>query len=116
MVAEGRAPFARLITGGKIEQAYGDSLRFKFLSQWRQEAPVWADGGWRVIRLRMPTKKTKGKWVVYERRLVGPKYEGEIVYVSKFFATRGQAEKERKKLQGTPEYEKRSLGVGFVRG
>lgn len=63
----------------------------------------------------MPTKKSKGRWVVYERRLVGPKYEGEIVYVSPLFTTRAKAEKAREKLKGTPEHEKTSLGVGFVR-
>lgn len=64
----------------------------------------------------MPIKKSKGRWVVYTRRLVGPSYAAEIVYVSKFFPTRLQAEKAREKMKALPEHEKASLGVGFVRG
>jgi hypothetical protein len=74
-----------------------------------------AGGSGRAISLLMPTKGSKGKWVVYERRLVGPNYAAEIVYVSRFFPTRLQAEKAREKLKGQPEHEKASLGVGFVR-
>lgn len=63
----------------------------------------------------MAMRKNKGKWVVYERRLVAPTYAAEIVYVSRFFPTRLQAEKAREKMKGQPEHEKASLGVGFVR-
>jgi hypothetical protein len=49
----------------------------------------------------------KGRWVVYERR------NGEFIFLSRPFATRGQAEKERDKLKATFTY-KVSLGVGAV--
>jgi hypothetical protein len=62
----------------------------------------------------MPTRK-KGRWVVYERRLIGPKYAAEIIYVTPFFTTRAKAEKAREKLKGLPQHHKASLGVGFVK-
>src|SRR5215467_10137988 len=44
--------------------------------------------------------KTRGRWVVYERR------EGKFVFLSKLFATRKQAERERLKLKARPEYKR----------
>lgn len=60
----------------------------------------------------MSLKRIKGRWVVYERRRDGP--EG-FVYLSKFFLSRKDAEKERDRMSGLPQYERSSLGVGFVR-
>jgi hypothetical protein len=56
----------------------------------------------------MAAKRTKGRWVVYERR------NGEFVFLSRLFATRAQAEKEREKLMATFTYKKVSFGVGLV--
>ena len=55
----------------------------------------------------MSAKRTTGRWVVYERR------DGEFIFLSRLFATRAQAEKERDKLKGTFTY-KVSLGVGAI--
>jgi hypothetical protein len=56
----------------------------------------------------MSAKRMKGRWVVYERR------NGEFIFLSRLFTTRGQAEKERDKLKATLTYKRVSLGVGFV--
>jgi len=61
------------------------------------------------------TSGGKGRWVVYQRRLSGPDYAPEIIYLSKFYSTKGEAEKAREKMSGLPEHERASLGVGFVR-
>ena len=53
--------------------------------------------------------KLKGHWVVYEKRGV------EYVHVSKRFATKAEAEKERERLHQNPEMKRKALGVGFVR-
>ena len=55
----------------------------------------------------MSTKGTKG-WVVYEQR------EGEFIPRSKLFTTKGQAEKERDKLEAALNSRRVSLGVGVV--
>ena len=60
-----------------------------------------------AITLPMSAKRTTGRWVVYERR------DGEFIFLSRLFATRAQAEKERDKLETTFTY-KVSLGVGAV--
>jgi hypothetical protein len=52
--------------------------------------------------------KTTG-WVVYEHR------EGEFIFLSKPFNTRKQAEKVRTRLNANPDFERASIGVGFVR-
>jgi len=52
---------------------------------------------------------TTGKWVVYKQA------EGEFIFLSKPFKTRERAERERTKLSAQPEYERASVGVGFVR-
>jgi len=49
----------------------------------------------------------KGRWVVYERR------NGEFIFLSRFFTTRAQAEKESDKLEAAFTY-KVSLGVGAI--
>jgi uncharacterized protein YegP (UPF0339 family) len=54
------------------------------------------------------SKRTKGRWVVYERR------NGEFIFLSRLFTTRAQAEKEREKLKAPFTYKRVSLGVGFV--
>jgi hypothetical protein len=54
-------------------------------------------------RIPMRTKR----WVVYERR------DKEFVFLSRLFATRAEADKERQKLTGT-FYRKGSLGVAVV--
>ena len=51
--------------------------------------------------------KFKSGWVVCERQ------NGAFVQLSKPFKTKGQAEKERKKLH--EKYPKAAIGVGFVR-
>ena len=61
-----------------------------------------------AITLPMSAKRTKGRWVVYERR------EGEFNFLSRPFTTRAQAEKERDKLMATFTYKAVSLGVGVV--
>jgi hypothetical protein len=53
--------------------------------------------------------KTKGRWVVYEKRGV------EFVHVSKRFKTKQEAEKERERLQQGLKSRRKMLGVGFVR-
>jgi hypothetical protein len=63
----------------------------------------------------MSAKRIKGRWVVYERRRIAPDYD-EFFYLSRFFPSRRQAEKERDRMSGLFQYEKSSLGVGFVRG
>jgi hypothetical protein len=62
-----------------------------------------------AITLAMSAKRTKGRWVVYERR------KGELILLSPL-TTRAQAEKERKKLTATFTYKKVSVGVGLVSG
>ena len=64
-------------------------------------------GGY-AITLAMSVKRTKGRWVVYERR------NGEFIFLSRLFATRAQAEKERDKLKASFKSKRVSLGVGFV--
>jgi hypothetical protein len=54
------------------------------------------------------SNRTKGRWVVYERR------NEEFIFLSRFFTTRAQAEKEREKLKASFTYKRVSLGVGFV--
>jgi hypothetical protein len=54
------------------------------------------------------SKRTKGRWVVYEHR------NGEFIFVSRPFTTRPQAEKERDKLKAEFRYKRVSLGVGVV--
>jgi hypothetical protein len=54
------------------------------------------------------SKRTKGRWVVYERR------NEEFIFLSRFFTTRAQAEKEREKRKASFTYKRVSLGVGFV--
>jgi hypothetical protein len=61
-----------------------------------------------VITLPMSAKRTKGRWVVYERR------NGEFIFLSRLFTTRAQAEKERDKLEAAFTYKKVSLGVGAI--
>ncbi len=61
-----------------------------------------------AITLPMSAKRTKGRWVVYERR------KGEFIRLSRLFTTRVQAEKEREKLEATFTYKKISFGVGVV--
>ena len=56
------------------------------------------------------SEKPKGWWVVYERR------DGAYVHVSRPFASRAKAGKERDKLQAKSGSRPRALGVGFVRG
>ena len=56
----------------------------------------------------MSAKRMKRRWVVYEHR------NQEFIFLSRLFATRAQAEKERKKLKATFAYKKVSLGVGSV--
>lgn len=65
------------------------------------------------MTLAMSAKRTKARWVVYERR------QGEFVFLSRLFPTRAQAEKERRKLQAEEGREKLkrdqlSIGVGVV--
>jgi hypothetical protein len=62
-----------------------------------------------AITLAMSAKRPKGRWVVYERR------KGEFIFLSRLFATRAQAEKEREKLEATFTYKKVSFGVGVVK-
>ena len=45
---------------------------------------------------------------MYERR------NEEFIFLSRFFTTRAQAEKEREKLKASFTYKQISLGVGFV--
>jgi len=52
---------------------------------------------------------TKGQWVVYQRR------DGRYVRVSRPFATRAMAEKERDRLQARSGSRRLAFGVGFVR-
>ena len=56
----------------------------------------------------MSAKRTKGRWVVYERR------ESEFIRLSRPFTTRAQAEKERDRMKRLFKYKRVSLGVGFV--
>ena len=56
----------------------------------------------------MSAKRMKGRWVVYERR------NGEFIFLSRFFTTRAQAEKESNKLEAMFTSEKVSLGVGAI--
>jgi hypothetical protein len=62
-----------------------------------------------AITLAMSAKRTNGRWVVYERR------NGEFIRLSRLFATRAQAEKERDKLKAMFTYKRVSLGVGVVK-
>jgi len=61
-----------------------------------------------AIALAMSAKRTKGRWVVYERR------KGEFIFLSRLFTTRAQAEKERDRLEAAFTYKKVSFGVGLV--
>jgi hypothetical protein len=56
----------------------------------------------------MSAKRTKGQWVVYERR------DGEFILLSRCFTTRAKAEKERDQMQALFTYKRVSLGVGVV--
>lgn len=56
----------------------------------------------------MSAKRTKGRWVVYERR------NDEFIFLSSPFTTRARAEKERDKLKAEFKYKRISLGVGVV--
>jgi hypothetical protein len=61
-----------------------------------------------AISVAVSAKRMKGRWVVYERR------DGEFIFLSRLFATRAQAEKERDKLKTSFKSRRVSLGVGFV--
>lgn len=61
----------------------------------------------RAITLAMPAKQP-GQWVVYERR------DGRYVRMSRPFAARAMAEKERDRLQAKSGSRRLSFGVGFV--
>jgi hypothetical protein len=56
----------------------------------------------------MSAKRTKGRWVVYERR------EGVFIPLSRRFTTRANAEKEHDPMQALFKYKQVSLGVGVV--
>ncbi len=60
------------------------------------------------MTLSMSANRTKGRWVVYERR------KGEFIFLSRLFTTRAQAEKERDRLKAMFTYKRVSLGVGVV--
>jgi len=61
-----------------------------------------------AITLDMSAKRTKRRWVVYERR------EGEFVFLSRLLTMRAQAEEERDKLKASFKSRRVSLGVGVV--
>jgi hypothetical protein len=61
-----------------------------------------------AITLPMSAKRTKGRWVVYERR------NGEFIFLSRLFTTKARAEKERDKLEAMFTGKKVSFSVGFV--